>query len=1016
MDLFELGMKKLRTQMLYFVFKTMHFRPSFLEMPSFLIQKTQNPNGKIKISILELRKVIFVIKRYICFYISITNSNLFRMKTYFIVFLWAFAQLPTAFGQWYATRDEVTGKYYHIVDAEKNLQTARQNFLKIQKKVKNAPNEAFVSALYDLSISSKMMNFREDAENYLHWANRYAMDTLKKPDCQVHNQVLVELGRTYFGSGAFYIESFLHSDTIKGNFSAYEYMLVSQFYLYWGNYDKAKYYIEKHLAANPKLEHEDPISYAFKIKHLAWIETMIGNYSQANNIFQHAIKILEANWTETEYGWTYFLCDYMDFLHHTNDPQRLKNAIGQLISVIEGKETIQQMNRIGLACLYTNSYYMAEKMFVECFKLAETEEVNPNNIQCLYNNLAIVYQAMGRYEDAIKYQQLALLLMLKGGSAEEFVSLITKENVDIFFWFNNLAYDCIKVKKFDEALLNAKYAQSISEHFTSEYAKELRLSNIENLIKIYDAILEYSKLDSLIEILANQLITPIDNRRIQLYGSKRVQDRWIFNHHLLESILSKRYKHIKNSGVLLYDYSLLSKSSGLQVHLEELVKRSSSKDASIQQLYNQWQTLQKQIVNAVPNILSDSLYNKKDNLQRELSNRLKLRQDFFHRVHWQDVQRHLGSDSMAIEFIAVRDYNTYEDKCSDTILYYAVVLTATMSEPQIIPLFNEQQFLKLKEQGDAFYNSNQAYQLIWAKIEPFAKGMKHIFYTPAGELHNIIFPMLKTPQQDLLIDKHHWHLLTTTRILAQPNLKLEYLHQEPTLIAGDMAYETNATHLATTLMRGACDTLRGDTAYLHLSQSRVEVDTLQQICQRASCPAVLYSQKGATEANIKNLMNQISKPTVLIFSTHAFFNPRDPENNSLSPLVRCGLVLAGANQTMRTKKIFVDGDDGIWNGYEISESNLLDTKLVILSACETSKGEIQANEGIYGLHQAFKLAGAHYILASRKKVYDGDAKDFVVTFFRKASEGKMAIAEAFHQTQLEMKRNGRAWANWVLLK
>jgi hypothetical protein len=36
-------------------------------------------------------------------------------------------------------------------------------------------------------------------------------------------------------------------------------------------------------------------------------------------------------------------------LHHTSNPQRLKNAIGQLISVIEGKETIQQMNRIGLA-------------------------------------------------------------------------------------------------------------------------------------------------------------------------------------------------------------------------------------------------------------------------------------------------------------------------------------------------------------------------------------------------------------------------------------------------------------------------------------------------------------------------------------------------------------------------------------------------------------------------------------------------------------------------------------------
>jgi CHAT domain-containing protein len=44
--------------------------------------------------------------------------------------------------------------------------------------------------------------------------------------------------------------------------------------------------------------------------------------------------------------------------------------------------------------------------------------------------------------------------------------------------------------------------------------------------------------------------------------------------------------------------------------------------------------------------------------------------------------------------------------------------------------------------------------------------------------------------------------------------------------------------------------------------------------------------------------------------------------------------------------------------------------LVILSACDAGTGKVKIGEGMMSLQRAFRIAGAHTVLASHRKVSD----------------------------------------------
>lgn len=97
--------------------------------------------------------------------------------------------------------------------------------------------------------------------------------------------------------------------------------------------------------------------------------------------------------------------------------------------------------------------------------------------------------------------------------------------------------------------------------------------------------------------------------------------------------------------------------------------------------------------------------------------------------------------------------------------------------------------------------------------------------------------------------------------------------------------------------------------------------------------------------------------------------------------------------------------------------DLRKTKLVVLSACETGRGDINGNEGVYGLQRAFKIAGVNNIVISLWQVPDKETKEFMMIFYQKLSKTGN-IEESFYTAQIEVSKSKSPyfWAAFVLLK
>ncbi len=375
------------------------------------------------------------------------------------------------------------------------------------------------------------------------------------------------------------------------------------------------------------------------------------------------------------------------------------------------------------------------------------------------------------------------------------------------------------------------------------------------------------------------------------------------------------------------------------------------------------------------------------------------------------------------------------------------------------------------------------YELIWQPLETVfntlpageGRGGATVYFSPSGLLHRLSLAAIPVSATATLADRHTLVEFGSTRsLVAPPSLSSpvwrgaggETVSPPPgglegAILFGGIQYDMDSTAviqanaglptetptgLRRTLSFSQTDsTLRGGS-WKYLPGSEKEVANAEKIMQESGLKTSTLRGYAATEEAFKSIglnagrvSNPSSVPTsprILHLATHGFFFP-DPKTEvrgeglrsegsdpvfkmSDNPLIRAGLIMAGGNHAWKTGQPIKPGmDDGILTAYEISQMNLSNTELVVLSACETGLGDIQGNEGVYGLQRAFKIAGAKYVIMSLWQVPDQQTARLMTLFYKKWLTEKMAVPEAFRAAQNELRGRGFDpfyWAGFVLVE
>lgn len=340
-------------------------------------------------------------------------------------------------------------------------------------------------------------------------------------------------------------------------------------------------------------------------------------------------------------------------------------------------------------------------------------------------------------------------------------------------------------------------------------------------------------------------------------------------------------------------------------------------------------------------------------------------------------------------------------------------------------------------------------EVLWAEVgelvmQPLSTaltGVDTLVISPDGELNRLPFAALPAPGGgSLLAERFQLRLVTTGRELIDLKEPLRNRGKTPLVVANP------DFDLVLSSVRGS-DVLSGD-ATSQPAQADAETSVFTERGQLRSAetdqlrwdPLPGTKKEGEFVAGLlngrllveqearSNAVQQAKAPTVLHIASHAFFLPdQEQENNSVSgdneiraglqgdsglntsalfgesPLLRSGIALAGANRVSQ-RKSGEEGDDGYLTALEVAQLNWKGTELVVISACESGKGEIKAGEGVYGLKRAIAVSGARSSLLSLWKVDDRATAAFMRSYYEKLKAG-LGRAEALSSTQEEFRNH-----------
>jgi CHAT domain-containing protein len=486
----------------------------------------------------------------------------------------------------------------------------------------------------------------------------------------------------------------------------------------------------------------------------------------------------------------------------------------------------------------------------------------------------------------------------------------------------------------------------------------------------------------------------------------------------------------------LYNNALLTKALLLNSSIKIRQRIMNSNDTELIDMYTKWVDDKELLTAALSMSSQDLTENGIDPVKLAtnvelLEKNISLKSELFsqsadsRQVLWEDVKNSLGENEVAIEMVRFRVFDhTFTDSVMYALLY---VKGDKRSEPKMILLENgrdlESKFLRTYRNSIKYkIEDKYSYEQYWKPIQDEVGAVATLYLSPDGVYNQINLEAIPTPDGKYVIDNSNILLISNTKDLFMNKIKTRVVaEKEYAMMFGNPQFYLQTTPGQPLASSG----LTRSTAEVvsPLPGTKAEIEELDELLNRKGWSIDKFTEIKASEPSIK----EVSNPRVFHVATHGFFKeaPKasnlDQEYNETAaydnPLLKTGLLLAGAGDVLNQSQYNYNVDNGILTAYEAMNLNLDQTDLVVLSACETGLGEVQAGEGVYGLQRAFLVAGARTIVMSLFKVSDEATQQLMVKFYRKWIETGNK-RQAFIDAKKEIRNEYRDpiyWGPFVMI-
>ncbi|MCA9183562.1 MAG: CHAT domain-containing protein, partial [Planctomycetales bacterium] len=297
-------------------------------------------------------------------------------------------------------------------------------------------------------------------------------------------------------------------------------------------------------------------------------------------------------------------------------------------------------------------------------------------------------------------------------------------------------------------------------------------------------------------------------------------------------------------------------------------------------------------------------------------------------------------------------------------------------------------------------------------LGPFAMPLSNsraLIVGPDANLSTVPFSALVGDDGQYLVEKLDISYVASSRDLLRPAASVgrgTLILADPNFDAGvesrreaakEIDQQTDTRSLLVT--RSAAEIELRSLRWRRLPGAEGEANEIAEILANSEFgPVKKYLDNQAME----EVLQGAQSPRIVHLATHGFYVPledevrsADSDSRALSftsglarlrtdsnPLMRSGIVLAGANRVAESKAAETAMEDGWVTALEIASMDFQNTELVVLSACESGLGDVSSGQGLQGIRRAFTSAGAHSVITSLFEVPDAETRDLMRGFYQ----------------------------------